>query len=92
MKSKGAVASQVKVVKYALIGVIAVLGLVCLYYGSSFAPGVPRSDYDGAGSDPFIGGLVPRRDLEGMFEDQVPKSIPVSSAIQDSSNASSAVC
>lgn len=89
MKNRGVLASQVTAVKYALIGAIAVLGLVCLYYGSAFAPGLPRSDYDGAGPDPFTGGLVTHRDLEDVSEDQahnphVPKTIPVSSAIYDS--------
>ncbi|KAK4798032.1 hypothetical protein SAY86_030358 [Trapa natans] len=82
MKNRGVPASQVTVVKYTLIGAIAVLGLVCLYYGSAFAPSLPRSDDDGVVADPFTGGLVRRPDLLDVSEDNehnhhVPKSIPV---------------
>lgn len=75
-----------KLSKYVLFGSIVFLGLICLYYGSAFAPGLPRAnDVDGTedGTDPVFGGFVPKvNDIEDLLEDQennpeVPKSIPV---------------
>ncbi|XP_030450617.1 probable methyltransferase PMT9 [Syzygium oleosum] len=85
MKSKSEFVPNAMAVKYVLIGAIAVLGLVCLYYGSSVAPGLSRSDEDGLGSDgadPVLGGFVPHRGLDVLFADRernpdVPRSIPV---------------
>ncbi|KAK3012810.1 hypothetical protein RJ639_010402 [Escallonia herrerae] len=68
--------------KYVLIGLIISLGLVCLYNGSSLAPGL-RADVSDDGADPVIGGFVRKRDdLDDLFEDQehnpdIPKNIPV---------------
>ncbi|KAI6700765.1 hypothetical protein NL676_015089 [Syzygium grande] len=85
MKSKSEFVPNAMAVKYVLIGAIAVLGLVCLYYGSSVAPGLSRSDEDGLGTDgadPVLGGFVPHRGLDVLFADRernpaVPRSIPV---------------
>ncbi|KAF8037630.1 hypothetical protein BT93_B0486 [Corymbia citriodora subsp. variegata] len=85
MKSKSEFVPHANAVKYVLIGAIAVLGLVGLYYGSSVAPGISRSGEDGLGSegaDPVLVGFVPRRDLDDLFADRernpdVPRSIPV---------------
>ncbi|XP_057984055.1 probable methyltransferase PMT9 [Malania oleifera] len=85
MKHKSEALPPNKLMKYALIGLIVFLGLICLYCGSSFAPGLPRAA-DAAsddGADPVFGRFVPKdRDLEELFEDQernpeVPKTIPV---------------
>lgn len=88
MKQKNEQIHTRKLVSYLLIGLIGVLGLVCLYYGSSFAPGSRRSDDTGSrfdGSDPVIGGFSRNRDLVDLLDDQghypeAPKSFPVSIA------------
>lgn len=81
-----------KVLTYVLLGLISVLGLVCLYYGSTSAPGLRRSDDESSGfdgSDPVLGTFGRNRDFDDLFEDQelnpeVPKSIPVSNVISKS--------
>lgn len=86
MKHKSELITTTKILKYVLIGLIVFLGLICLYYGSSIAPGLPRADDAAAlddGTDPVIRGFVPKHDyFDELFEDQeqnpeVPKSIPV---------------
>lgn len=75
-------ASHFAVIKYILIGAIAVVGLFCLWFGSSVAPGLVRSedgDNGSDGSDPFFGRS---RDIDDILQDQesnpeVLKSIPV---------------
>ncbi|XP_010550165.1 PREDICTED: probable methyltransferase PMT9 [Tarenaya hassleriana] len=66
-----------KLLTYVLVGFIAVLGLACMYYGSSFAPGSRKSDgFDG--SDPIPVGFSSNRDaMFGLANFQVPRSIPV---------------
>lgn len=86
MKQKSEQIRTSKLLTYALLGFIAVLGLVCLYYGSTSAPGLRRSDDDTSGfdgSDPVIAGFARNSDFDDLFEDQelnpeVPKSVPVS--------------
>lgn len=86
MKNKNEPVTSTKLVKTGLIGLIVFLGLICLYYGSSFAPGSPRADYETTaddGTDPLFRSFVPNRaDFDDLFDDQernpeVPKSIPV---------------
>ncbi|KAM7267918.1 hypothetical protein ACFE04_010084 [Oxalis oulophora] len=77
MKHKSNKSDQFRVFTCTLIGLIAILGLVCLYYGSSIAPGSRRSDeFDG--SDPVLTGLSNnrRRDYVVLL-DETPKSIPI---------------
>jgi hypothetical protein len=85
MRLKTELISTTKIVNYLLIGLIALLGLLCLYYGSSFAPGSRRSD-DAAsgfdGSDP----VIHYHDLDALLESQdlnsdVPRTIPVRKAL-----------
>uniref|UniRef100_A0A5B7A3K9 Methyltransferase n=1 Tax=Davidia involucrata TaxID=16924 RepID=A0A5B7A3K9_DAVIN len=86
MKQKSQILHNVKLLKYGLIGLIVFLGLICLYYCSSFGPGVPRAGDAAAvgdGTDPVISSFVPRHDyFRELFEDQehnpeVPKNIPI---------------
>ena len=83
MKQKNEQIHTRKLLTYLLIGLIGVLGLVCLYYGSSFAPGSRRFDDTGSrldGSDPVFGGFSRNRDLldeQGHYP-EVPKTFPVS--------------
>lgn len=87
MKHKCEKMNSSKLVTYVLLGLIVVLGLVCLYYGSFSAPGLRRSDDDSFdGSDPVLGGFARNKDFDDLFEDQelnpeVPKSIPVCKSI-----------
>ncbi|KAL6960518.1 uridine,cytidine kinase [Sarracenia purpurea var. burkii] len=78
-----------ELVKYVLIGLIVFLGLICLYYGSSIAPGLPRADDVVAiddGTDPVIRDFVPKHGyFDELSEDlehnpEVPKSIPICDA------------
>ncbi|KAF8408332.1 hypothetical protein HHK36_007481 [Tetracentron sinense] len=86
MKHKNEVLRSRKLLSSVLIGFIVSLGLICVYYGSSFAPGLPSAGGEGGGDDgmdPLFGSFVPSDDdFEDLFEDQehnpdVPKSIPV---------------
>ena len=86
MKQRSELATPTKILKYVLIGLIVFLGLICLYYGSSIAPGLPRNDDASAlddGVDPVIRVSVSKHVyFDELFEDQehnpeVPKSIPV---------------
>ena len=85
MKRKREHSLTTKQVKIALLALIVCLALVCLYYGSSFAPGSRRSDEEASGSggsDSMFGGFRRHRDFDDLHEDQdrnpeVPKSIPV---------------
>lgn len=89
MKHRSDLAPKAKLLKYCLIGLIACLGLVCLYYGSSSAPGSRRSDEEVSssdGTDPMFASFDPHRDFDDLHEDQehnpeVPKSIPVCYAL-----------
>ncbi|KAJ6754326.1 METHYLTRANSFERASE PMT9-RELATED [Salix purpurea] len=80
MKQKSEKPYTAKQITSALIAFIFLLGVLCLYYGSSFAPALSRSDGEHDGSDPVLGGNI--RDFDDLFEDQehnpeVPKSIPI---------------
>ncbi|KDP46391.1 hypothetical protein JCGZ_10231 [Jatropha curcas] len=80
MKQKSDRISTTKLLTYVLIGSIVFLGLVCLYYGSSFAPGLSRSDDYSSnhdGTDPFLGGFSRSNDLDDFFQEQIPQSIPI---------------
>ncbi|XP_042487444.1 probable methyltransferase PMT9 isoform X1 [Macadamia integrifolia] len=76
-----------KLLSYVLLGLIVSLGLLCVYYVSSLAPALPRSNDQGGGedgTDPLFGRPLQRDDddFDNLFEDQdhnleVPKSIPV---------------
>ncbi|PSR87543.1 Methyltransferase [Actinidia chinensis var. chinensis] len=86
MKQRNELATPTKILKYVLIGLIVFLGLICLYYGSSIAPGLPRNDDASVledGVDPVIRGSVHKHVyFDELFEDQehnpeVPKSIPI---------------
>ncbi|KAM6549719.1 hypothetical protein CsatB_021395 [Cannabis sativa] len=85
MKRRSELNPSAKQVKYFLIALIACLGLVCLYYGSSFAPGSRRSDEESSasdGTDPVYRGFARNRDFDELHEDQehnpeIPKSIPI---------------
>lgn len=81
MKEKGEAIRSRKLLKYALMGLLTFLGLVCLYNGSLFSGGLPRGDdsFDDAGVDPVNGRFAVKKDFD---EDEdhnhdVPKSIPV---------------
>ncbi|XP_059640734.1 probable methyltransferase PMT9 [Cornus florida] len=86
MKQRSHPFHTTKLLKYVLIGLIVMLGLICLYYGSSFAPGLPRADEASAvddGTDPVIGSFLLKQDyFHEIPEDQelnpeVRKSIPI---------------
>lgn len=86
MRHRSDPSSTTSLVKYVLVGLIALLGLACLYYGSFLAPSSRRSD-DEDGSDAGFGRFVSNHDPEDLLEDQehnpeVPKSIPVSNAFE----------
>lgn len=69
-----------KLFTYVLVGFIALLGLTCLYYGSSFAPGSRKSDeFDGSNHRVRTGiGSVRNRDgVLAVSRFEVPKSVPV---------------
>lgn len=78
-----------KLFSIVLIGLVVSISLICIYFGSSFGPGLPSVDEQGNvvgddGIDPVFGGFVHRQDDfdDNLFEDQernpdVPKSIPV---------------
>ncbi|KAJ4824626.1 hypothetical protein Tsubulata_051208 [Turnera subulata] len=88
MKQKSEKLHSTKLLTYCLIGVIALLGLLCLYYGSSFAPAISGSAGDSFrrdGSDPVLGGFARNQDFDDLHEDQehdpeVPRSIPICDA------------
>ncbi|XP_022134004.1 probable methyltransferase PMT9 [Momordica charantia] len=83
MKHKTQSLFSTRRLKLLLLVLILLLGLLCLYYGSSFAPGSRRSDVEESfGSDPGFVGAVINHDLDDLHEDQelnpeVPKSIPI---------------
>lgn len=83
MRQKSELVTTTKLLKYVLIGLIVFLGLICLYSGSSVAPGLRKpGDAVDDGADPVISRFVTRHDLDDLFDDQehnpeVPKSIPV---------------
>ncbi|XP_062010231.1 probable methyltransferase PMT9 [Rosa rugosa] len=65
-----------KLLKSVLLGLTVCLGLLCFYYGWSFAPGSRRSDHEEF--DPVFGGsLTHRRRREAELEPEPPKSIPI---------------
>ncbi|KAL1564249.1 putative methyltransferase PMT9 [Salvia divinorum] len=83
MKLKGEAIRSGKLLKYAFMGLLVFLGLICLLYGSRFSGGLPRGDdsFDDAGVDPVTGRFV-KKDFDELFDDEelnpeVPKSIPV---------------
>ncbi|KAF5740427.1 methyltransferase PMT9 [Tripterygium wilfordii] len=85
MKQKSERIATSKLLIYLLIAFIAILGLICMYYGSAFAPGLSgsgdgESGYDGV--DPVLGRIALTREFDNFFEDRelnpvIPKSIPV---------------
>ncbi|KAI4321173.1 hypothetical protein MLD38_034589 [Melastoma candidum] len=60
--------------KYVLIGVIVVLGLVCLYCGSAFAPGLSTGDREGDPVFRHSDSITPLGESEYLV---VPRSIPL---------------
>ncbi|XP_042066081.1 probable methyltransferase PMT9 [Salvia splendens] len=83
MKPKGEAIRSGKLLKYAFMGLLVFLGLICLLYGSRFSGGLPRGDdsFDDFGVDPVTGRFV-KKDFDELFDDEernpeVPKSIPV---------------
>ncbi|KAL4581568.1 hypothetical protein LXL04_006091 [Taraxacum kok-saghyz] len=72
-----------KLLKHVLLGLIALLGLICLYNASTFAPGAEEVIGSDDGADPVTGIFRPKRDyFDELFEDQeqnpeVPKSLPI---------------
>ena len=82
MKHKTHSLSSTRLLKLLLLGFIILLALLCLYYGSSFAPSSRRSD--GEDSDPLFAGDLSNHDFDDLHEPrrdlslQVPQSIPVS--------------
>ncbi|KAK6928397.1 putative S-adenosyl-L-methionine-dependent methyltransferase [Dillenia turbinata] len=81
-KSEIVVLHSTKLLKFALIGLIFLLGLICLYYGSSLAPNLSRrvDDDSDDGSDPVFGGNFVQYD--DMVEDrdqfiEIPQTIPI---------------
>lgn len=81
MKQKLDRISTSKLVTYALIGLISLLGLVCFYYGSIVAPAISRSERFFDGADPVHSGFTRTTtpDLDDLVEDSVPQSFPVCS-------------
>lgn len=83
MKPKGEAIRSGRLLKYAFIGLLVFLGLVCLYNGSLFSSGLPRGDDSFEdGFDPVTGRFVVKKDFDELFDDEVhnpevPKSIPV---------------
>lgn len=87
MKQKSDKLPSTRLLTYCLIGVIVLLGLFCLYYGSSFAPGVSGSGHSFRhdGTDPVLGEFSRHRDFDDLLEDQeqnpeIPRSIPICDA------------
>lgn len=84
MKQKGEAIRSRRLLKYTLMGLLAFLGMVCLYNASLFSGGLPRGDdsFDDAGDDPVAGRVAVKKDFDELFDDEernleVPKSIPV---------------
>ncbi|GAB2283760.1 hypothetical protein Dimus_018252 [Dionaea muscipula] len=86
MKSKLDARHNYALFKQLLIGSVVFLGLICLYYGSSFAPHSPRISGDSSvadGVDPFFGGFILKEEEQRSSDDQllqgslVPKTIPL---------------
>ncbi|KAA0037599.1 putative methyltransferase PMT9 [Cucumis melo var. makuwa] len=81
MKHKTHSLSSTRLLKLLLLGFIILLALLCLYYGSSFAPSSRRSD--GEDSDPLFSGDLYTRDFDDLHEPRrdltlhVPQSIPI---------------
>lgn len=80
MKNKTQSLSSTRLLKLLLLGFIIFLALLCLYYGSSFAPSSRRSDAED--SDPLFGGDLFNHDFDNLHESrdlnlQVPESIPI---------------
>lgn len=67
-----------KLFTYVLVGFIALLGLTCLYYGSSFAPGSRKSDEFDRSNNRARAGFARNRDaVLAVTRFEVPKSVPV---------------
>ncbi|XP_076910745.1 putative methyltransferase PMT9 [Bidens hawaiensis] len=85
--SAGELTRRKKLLKQVLLGLILLLGLICLYNGATFAPALRRSEEVIAvddGTDPVIGTSLQKHHdyFDDLFEDhehnpEVPKSLPV---------------
>ncbi|KAK4483183.1 hypothetical protein RD792_010363 [Penstemon davidsonii] len=83
MKMKNEVTYSRRLLKYLMVGLLVLLGLVCLYYGTLLSSGLPSADesFDD-GVDPVTGRYVLKKDFDELFDDEehnpeVLKSIPV---------------
>ncbi|KAJ9152833.1 hypothetical protein P3X46_026351 [Hevea brasiliensis] len=81
MKPKSEQLRTSKLITYLLIGLVVLLGLTCLYHGSSVAPGLSsrseRYSFSHEGTDPVIGGFSETRYLDDLFQEHIPHSIPI---------------
>ena len=91
MRKKSETILTTKFLSSILIVFVVSLGLICVYYGSAFAPGIRTSDHlaSADGTDPVVGKFsddVDDRDaaaFDSFDEDlpqrisDIPKSIPV---------------
>ncbi|KAF2308437.1 hypothetical protein GH714_009649 [Hevea brasiliensis] len=80
MKQKSEQLRTSRLITYVLIALIALLGLICFYNASSVAPGLSRSNrysFSHDGTDPVLGGFSGTRDIDDLFQEQVPQSIPM---------------
>ncbi|GKV07826.1 hypothetical protein SLEP1_g19539 [Rubroshorea leprosula] len=85
MKQKIEQISTRKLLTYFLVGIISVLLILSLYYGSSFAPGLRKSDEAASrryGSDPVFGGSSRYGYRADLLKDEsrlleFPKTIPI---------------
>ncbi|GFQ06261.1 probable methyltransferase pmt9 [Phtheirospermum japonicum] len=72
-----------RLLKYAFICLLLLLGFFCLYNGSVFSSGLPRGDDSFEdGVDPVTGRFLMKKDFDDIFEDEehnpeVPKTVPV---------------
>ncbi|CAN1153634.1 Probable methyltransferase PMT9 [Linum perenne] len=79
MKQKSDQLRTSKLITYLLLILILILGLLCLYYGSSFAPGSDPDSLRRDGSDPVLGSFPGTRDVDDDFlqDSEVLRSIPI---------------
>ncbi|CAI0456431.1 unnamed protein product [Linum tenue] len=79
MRQKSDQLRSSKLITYLLLIVILFLGLLCLYYGSSFAPGSDPESLRRDGSDPVLGSLPgPQHfDDDSLQNLELPRTIPI---------------